>query len=120
MNYQEMAEELFQMVLVHKNLFIDKDIVIRDMSMQLEKTYNKGYDDGQASKAIVKDFDKQVEAMSSDPNIKKDCDAILGEEDREKKLDAIVEEFKEIQKSKELVDNERRKILDKVLEILKD
>jgi len=120
MNYQDVAEELLQTVLLHKNLFIDRANVIKEITTQLELSYNRGYDAGQDSRPIVKDLEKQMEAMANDPNIKADCAAILNEESGEKKLDAIVEEFKEAQRvTKELADKDKQRILDKVMETLK-
>lgn len=46
MNYQDEADELLQSVLLHKNLFVDRETILKDIANKLECMYNKGYDAG--------------------------------------------------------------------------
>ena len=100
MNYQDVADEVLQTVLLHKNLFIDRETILKEIADKLEYMYNRGYDSGQASKDIVKpavNIEKEMAAMAEDKNIQADCAAIAQETteiSRDAKLDAIVEEYR--------------------------
>jgi len=44
MNFQDEADELLQTILLHKNLFIDREAALKEIADKLEGAYNKGWD----------------------------------------------------------------------------
>ena len=85
MNFQEIAEEMFQEVLLHKNLFISHTKLIQKFTSAIEQAYNRGYDAGQDS---INNPPAETEEAKQSREAK--LDAIMAEVQQKLKAEAIV------------------------------
>jgi hypothetical protein len=102
MNYQDEADEILQSVLLHKNLFIDREAILKEIAIKLEAAFNKGYDAGRDRilNLSVQELEKLQNKMLknlADPEVAKRVDAAEEklEEDMKKAASEILQDVNE-------------------------